>query len=66
GHAVLRTYCDYDASRFKSLKLRFSSPVYPGETIRTEMWKDGNVISFRSRVIERDVVVLNNGCVEIS
>jgi acyl dehydratase len=66
GHAVLRTYCDYDVSRFKSLKLRFSSPVYPGETIRTEMWKDGDVISFRARVVERDVVVLNNGCVEIS
>jgi acyl dehydratase len=65
GHAVLRTYCDYDVSKFKSLKLRFSSPVYPGETIRTEMWKDGNEVSFRARVVERDQVVLNNGCVEI-
>ena len=65
GHAVLRTYCDYDVTRFKSLKLRFSSPVYPGETIRTEMWKDGNNISFRARVVERDQVVLNNGLVEI-
>ncbi len=61
GHAVLRTYCDYQVERFKSLKLRFSSPVFPGETIRTEMWKDGNEISFRARVLERDVVVLNNG-----
>jgi len=65
GHAVLRTYCDYDVYQFKSLKLRFSSPVYPGETIRTEMWKDGSTVSFRSKVLERDVMVLNNGCVEI-
>jgi len=65
GHAVLRTFCDYDATRFRSLRLRFSSPVYPGETIRTEMWKDGPVISFRARVLERDAVVLDNGCVEI-
>ena len=65
GHAVLKTYCDYDASKFKSLNLRFSSPVYPGETIRTEMWKDGNVISFRAIAAERDVVVLNNGRVEV-
>jgi acyl dehydratase len=65
GHAILRSCCDYDPARFKSLDLRFSSPVYPGETIRTEMWKDGNVVSFRSRVIERDVVVLNNGRVEV-
>lgn len=65
GHAVLRHFCNYDTSRFKSLKLRFSSPVYPGETIRTEMWQDGSTISFRSRVLERDTVVLDNGCVEL-
>ena len=65
GHAILRTCCDYDPSRFKSLDLRFSSPVYPGETIRTEIWRDGNVVSFRSKVVERDIVVLNNGRAEI-
>ncbi|MDD9877726.1 MAG: MaoC/PaaZ C-terminal domain-containing protein [Magnetovibrio sp.] len=65
GRAVLDTYCDHDAARFKSLKLRFSAPAFPGETIRTEMWKDGGVVSFRARVVERDVVVLNNGRVEI-
>jgi len=66
GRAVLDTHCDYDAARFKSLKLRFSAPVFPGETIRTEMWKDGNVVSFRASVVERDVVVLNNGRVEVA
>lgn len=62
---MLREYCDYDTSKFRSLKLRFSSPVYPGETIRTEMWRDGDLVSFRSSVVERGVVVLNNGCVEL-
>lgn len=66
GHAVLKTCCDYDPARFKSLNLRFSAPVYPGETIRTEMWRDGGVVSFRAKVVERDVMVLNNGRVEIS
>lgn len=66
GHAILRTYCDYDAKRFKSLQLRFASPVYPGETIRTEMWKDGNVVSFRAKVVERDTVVLSNGRAEVA
>ncbi|WP_420339187.1 MaoC/PaaZ C-terminal domain-containing protein [Roseibium sp.] len=65
GHAVLRSFCEYDTTRLKSLQLRFSSPVYPGETIRTEMWRDGGVVSFRSKVLERDTVVLNNGCVEL-
>jgi acyl dehydratase len=45
------------------MQLRFSAPVYPGETIRTEMWLEGNNISFRSISVERNIVVLNNGCV---
>jgi len=61
GHAVLRTYCGYDVGRFKSLNLRFTSPVYPGETIRTEMWRDGAIVSFRTKVLDRQVVVLDNG-----
>ena len=66
GHAILSTCCDYDPARFKSLALRFSAPVYPGETIRTEMWRDGETVSFRARVMERDVVVLNNGKAVVS
>ena len=66
GHALLKTLCDYDTTRFKSMEARFSSPVYPGETLRTEMWRDGNVVSFRCLVPSRDVVVLNNGRAEIA
>jgi acyl dehydratase len=57
-HAVLRGLCDYDASRLKGWQLRFSAPVFPGETLMIEIWLDG---SFRARVKERDVVVINNG-----
>ena len=66
GHAILRTWCDYDPARIRSMALRFSAPVYPGETIRTEMWRDGGTVSFRAMVAERDAVVLNNGRAEIS
>lgn len=66
GHAILKDMCDYDVTRFKSLDLRFSAPVYPGETIRTEMWRDEDVVSFRSTALERDVVVLNNGRAEVA
>ena len=66
GHAVLRTFCGYDPAKLTGLSLRFSAPVFPGETIRTEMWDRGERIQFRSRVLERDVVVLNNGVATIS
>jgi acyl dehydratase len=59
--AVLATLCDYDASRIRSLGLRFSKPIYPGETIAVELWRDADTISFRARAKERDVVVVNNG-----
>jgi acyl dehydratase len=65
GHAILKTMCGYDPSKFKSIAGRFSSPVFPGETIRTEMWRDGNVVSFRARVLEREGIVLNNGRAEV-
>jgi len=66
GHAVLRTCCDYDASRFRSMQVRFASPVFPGETVRTDIWQDGNIVSFRCSIIERDEVVIDNGRVELS
>jgi len=66
GHAILKTMCGYDPARFKSIGGRFSAPVYPGETIRTEMWRDGGIVSFRARLVERDVIVLNNGKAGIS
>ncbi|MGZ5090217.1 MAG: MaoC/PaaZ C-terminal domain-containing protein [Burkholderiales bacterium] len=64
GHAILKTCCDYDPTRLKSMEVRFTAPVYPGETLRTEMWRDGNVVSFRCTTVERAKVVLNNGRAE--
>jgi acyl dehydratase len=65
GHAILKNLCGYDPARLRAIAGRFSAPVFPGETIRTELWRDGKVASFRARVVERDVVALNNGRAEI-
>ncbi len=66
GHALLKSVFDYEPARVASFGGRFSAPVFPGETIRTEMWRDGNVVSFRASVPERDnVVVMNNGRAEV-
>jgi acyl dehydratase len=65
GHALLKSVCNYDPSRFTAMSGRFSAPVFPGETIRTEIWRDGNVISFRALVPERNVVAMSNGRAEV-
>jgi acyl dehydratase len=63
--AVLATLADGRPDRLRSLSVRFSRPVFPGETIRTEFFTTSGQIRFRSRVIERDVVVLDRGTVAL-
>lgn len=61
GRAVLRTMLNYDARRLSGLDVRFSAPVYPGETVRFEIWWEEGGARFRASVVERQTVVLNNG-----
>ena len=63
--SLVNEICENDASKLKRFDCRFSSPVYPGETIVTEMWKNDKVIYFNSKVKERDKLVLKNGVSEI-
>jgi len=65
GRAIIRACCGNDPARLRALQVRFSAPVYPGETVRTEIWPDGERVSFRVRVLERDVVVINNGLARV-
>jgi len=67
GTALLRLVCDYDPALLKRMDVRFSAPVYPGETIRTEIWREGaGRFGFRCRVVERDVIAINNGLAEVA
>lgn len=50
------------AGELHSIGVRFSKPVYPGETIRVEMWRSETAVAFRATVPARDVVVLDRGC----
>lgn len=65
GHALLKTVCGYDPARLTAMSVRFSAPVFPGETVRTEIWRGGGVISFRAHVMERNVVAIDNGRAQI-
>jgi len=60
--AVLSTLAEYDPARITQFDVRFSKPVFPGETLVVEMWQDGATVSYRASVKERPgTVVLNNG-----
>lgn len=59
--AVLQGFADYQPERIKSHAARFSAPVFPGDTITVDMWKDGNVVSFEARVKDRNATVIKNG-----
>jgi acyl dehydratase len=62
GRAILRTLCDDQPERLKQLDVRFSTPVYPGETLLVEIWRLGaGEAAFRCTIVERGVVAINNG-----
>ena len=66
GRAVLRAVANDDPARLRRFAARFSRPVLPGDTIRTEMWVEGADIHFVAQALERDVVVLDQGIAEIA
>lgn len=61
AHAVIRAFRDYDSTALRSLAARFSAPLFPGETIAFELWRDAHIISFRALVRARGAKVLDNG-----
>jgi acyl dehydratase len=61
AHAVLRAVAEDRPERLAAIEARFSRPVFPGDTIRTEMWREGDQVSFQCRVVARNELVLSNG-----
>lgn len=59
--AVLVSALNYDPSRIAGFDVRFTSPVFPGDRIETDLWIDEDVVSFRCRAPDRGVTVLDNG-----
>ncbi len=63
--AIVDSLCDADPTRLRGLSIRFSKPVFPGETLRVELFDTPSGARFRARVVERDVVVLDRGTAEV-
>jgi acyl dehydratase len=63
---LVNTLCNGDPARLRSMSVRFSRPVYPGETIRLEIYREGDQVRYRARVTERDLVVLDRGLATVT
>jgi acyl dehydratase len=62
GRAVQMLVCGNDPRRFKRFEVRFTSPVYPGETIETRVWHDGDGRALiEAHSVDRGIAVVRNG-----
>ncbi len=61
SRVILGRFLDWDAARLKSLGVRFSSPVFPGEDLRFDFWREGSALSFQAVAVARNRIVLCHG-----
>ena len=61
GRALLNSTCGGDAARFGGMQARFSSPVVPGQTLTTSIWKTDGGAVFRTTASPDDRLVLDQG-----
>jgi acyl dehydratase len=52
-------------TELRSLEARFVKPVFPGETVRFDFWKQEQNLLFQASVPERSVIVFDGGYAEL-
>jgi acyl dehydratase len=61
ARALIHACAEGDAARLHDIALRFTAPVYPGDTICTHIWQEAGQLRFRATAVARDLVVAANG-----
>lgn len=61
GDVIFRELAGGDPARFGGFACRFSRPVFPGDTARTDIWNTDGGARFRVSVPTRNEVVLDRG-----
>lgn len=65
GHGLVKALCGGTPTALRAMGGRFSAPVFPGETLRIDLWRDApGRASFRASVPARGAVVMNHGFAE--
>ncbi len=63
--AAVQHLCDGDPQRLRSLSVRFSRPVFPGETIEFRFYRKAGGAQFVARSVERGITVLERCQVDV-
>ena len=58
ARAVQQKFCPENPQAFAQINARFTSHVFPGETLIVQCWKEGNDIIFATKTKERGLVVI--------
>jgi len=64
GRALLHAVADSEPKRFRTMKGRFSKPIFPGQTITINIWVDGSDVRFQT-VDETGAAVIDQGSATI-
>ena len=65
ARAIAKGWCDNNTDKIKKVSARFTSHVFPGETLKIKTWKEGSKIIFTAETAERGLVCIQ-GFVELN
>ncbi|KAI1283199.1 Peroxisomal multifunctional enzyme type 2 [Halotydeus destructor] len=61
---VLRHFGSNDAKKVKAIKARFAGTLVPGQTLQTDMWREGNRVHFECKCKETGKPVISGAYVD--
>ena len=64
--AAVDTVLGGDPARARRYRARFAGVVFPGETVTTRMWEEGDKVLLEAVVEDRDAIVLSNAALWVS
>uniref|UniRef100_A0A1B6F4C3 Peroxisomal multifunctional enzyme type 2 n=1 Tax=Cuerna arida TaxID=1464854 RepID=A0A1B6F4C3_9HEMI len=63
---VLFVYGENNPSYCKAFKARFVKPVLPGQTLKVDMWREGNRVHFETLVVESGNIVISGAYMDLT